>query len=345
MTDSSLSKALGDLASAPSMIEAAEIIVFHIEHHFPADRVCINWLDSEGSPTRYWGAGTELRAVGQLHPVLRDLFDQHPAQAHASFASRFDGAWRISGMVSQRRFRELPLYVDYYRHLETRDQCGFQLDWNWNESIQLVLSRGGKPFDQTFQNDLEVAMRAFRPVYALLNRQAQLLSKVDLLESLVSEGQVGFVRFCGKTKEIRRNRAAARLMEKAWNLSAEQWLATIRTSLPEATSRRVQAYCERLNGLSECPLRVIDLPGMEETDFTLILKEGHPDSGPKRHLSNLTRRETEVLHWITAGKTNSDVAAILGLSVRTIEKHCEHIFTKLGVESRLAAARVMLDSV
>jgi DNA-binding CsgD family transcriptional regulator len=54
----------------------------------------------------------------------------------------------------------------------------------------------------------------------------------------------------------------------------------------------------------------------------------------------LTAREAEVLTWISRGKTNADIADILGISRRTVEKHAERIFEKLGVETRSAAANV-----
>jgi ATP/maltotriose-dependent transcriptional regulator MalT len=43
------------------------------------------------------------------------------------------------------------------------------------------------------------------------------------------------------------------------------------------------------------------------------------------------------LSWIAKGKSNQDIAEILGLSFRTVKKHIEHIFNKLGVENRTAA--------
>ncbi|HYF57970.1 MAG TPA: helix-turn-helix transcriptional regulator, partial [Burkholderiaceae bacterium] len=52
----------------------------------------------------------------------------------------------------------------------------------------------------------------------------------------------------------------------------------------------------------------------------------------------LTGRETEVLLWVARGKTNRDIAEILGMSPRTVNKHLEHVFEKLGVETRTAAA-------
>jgi DNA-binding CsgD family transcriptional regulator len=51
----------------------------------------------------------------------------------------------------------------------------------------------------------------------------------------------------------------------------------------------------------------------------------------------LTQREAEVLAWVAQGKSNPEVAIILGMSARTVQKHLEHVFEKLGVESRTAA--------
>ncbi len=51
----------------------------------------------------------------------------------------------------------------------------------------------------------------------------------------------------------------------------------------------------------------------------------------------VTAREREVLDWLAAGKTDREIAAILGMSPRTVQKHLQHIYEKLGVETRTAA--------
>ena len=56
----------------------------------------------------------------------------------------------------------------------------------------------------------------------------------------------------------------------------------------------------------------------------------------------LTAREAEVLVWVARGKTNRDIGDILGMSPRTVTKHMEHILGKLGVETRTAAAGLVL---
>jgi len=53
---------------------------------------------------------------------------------------------------------------------------------------------------------------------------------------------------------------------------------------------------------------------------------------------NVTKRESEVLFWLANGKSNKEIAEILGMSVRTVNKHLEQVFPKLGVENRTAAA-------
>jgi DNA-binding CsgD family transcriptional regulator len=59
----------------------------------------------------------------------------------------------------------------------------------------------------------------------------------------------------------------------------------------------------------------------------------------------LTVREREVLTWIARGKSNAEIGAILGISSATVGKHLEHIYPKLGVENRTAAASFASDGI
>jgi DNA-binding CsgD family transcriptional regulator len=62
------------------------------------------------------------------------------------------------------------------------------------------------------------------------------------------------------------------------------------------------------------------------------------DSDDALRKLGLTAREAEVLYWVSQGKRNIEIGIILGARPRTITKHVEHIFEKLGVETRSAAA-------
>jgi DNA-binding response OmpR family regulator len=77
-------------------------------------------------------------------------------------------------------------------------------------------------------------------------------------------------------------------------------------------------------------------------EFLLRLAKDSSSDTPVEFSSELglTSREGEVLSWLSKGKTNRDIAQILGLSPRTVDKHLEQIYAKLGVENRTAAAAI-----
>lgn len=90
----------------------------------------------------------------------------------------------------------------------------------------------------------------------------------------------------------------------------------------------------------EISIRNLGQVGLGET--MLLLAQNNQRNGDTARLQQaaLTHRESEVLSWVAKGKTNRDIAEILGMSPRTVNKHLEHIFDKLGVETRSAAAAI-----
>jgi DNA-binding NarL/FixJ family response regulator len=105
--------------------------------------------------------------------------------------------------------------------------------------------------------------------------------------------------------------------------------ATVISALPGNEQLRLQ-YMGRL-GTNEFLLRLAKDSGSETpAEFSSEL--------------GLTMREGEVLSWLSKGKTNRDIAQILGLSPRTVDKHLEQIYSKLGVENRTAAAAIAVNA-
>lgn len=87
-------------------------------------------------------------------------------------------------------------------------------------------------------------------------------------------------------------------------------------------------------------LQLSFLGAMGPDEFLFRLTAANEKSGDhllREHFS-LTARESEVLLWIAKGKSNRDIGDILGLSARTVNKHLEQIYVKLGVENRASAA-------
>src|SRR6476661_7232225 len=69
---------------------------------------------------------------------------------------------------------------------------------------------------------------------------------------------------------------------------------------------------------------------------TKVFKPDFSSPGPLLKLGR-TPRAAEALLWLAQGKTNADIATILGITESTVKKHVQEIFEKLGVETRGAA--------
>jgi DNA-binding response OmpR family regulator/DNA-binding CsgD family transcriptional regulator len=105
------------------------------------------------------------------------------------------------------------------------------------------------------------------------------------------------------------------------------------------TDSRTTARCVLdLNGRRlECSL--LSSLGPDELLFRLAeIANTDADQSVLQRTFGVTSREAEVLLWISRGKPNRDIGEILNISPRTVNKHLEPIFVKLGVENRAAAA-------
>jgi DNA-binding response OmpR family regulator/DNA-binding CsgD family transcriptional regulator len=170
------------------------------------------------------------------------------------------------------------------------------------------------------------------------------------------------------------NARAANGSRAAMDASGRYLLATDRSGVlrwctPKARELLLQAYPERghdrdtlpvslvseLLRLKDDPKRVaaaepiavgnfhlecsyVSATGSDELLFCLSETGRREEQEVLQQMLKLTGREAEVLLWISRGKSNRDVAQILDISPRTINKHLERVFEKLGVENRSAAA-------
>lgn len=158
-----------------------------------------------------------------------------------------------------------------------------------------------------------------------------------LAREAVDVAGLGVVVLDGQGRVAWRSPQATRWLEGAFAHTeapaerAAAWLVQAQRdgeqTLPLADGRQLLARHMGASGLAES---------------MLLLSHAAAEAAAPRHLQQvaLTPRETEVLSWLTKGKTNRDIADILGMSPRTVNKHLEHIFEKLGVETRTAAAAI-----
>ncbi len=123
------------------------------------------------------------------------------------------------------------------------------------------------------------------------------------------------------------------------------------TSLPEGARAAIArgAVSETIllgeAGTRRLSLSMIGRTGEDELLFRLMSDDvGGEEAILKRRFA-VTSREAEVLLWVARGKSNRDIGDILGLSPRTVNKHLETVFAKLGVENRASAAILALKAI
>jgi DNA-binding CsgD family transcriptional regulator len=124
--------------------------------------------------------------------------------------------------------------------------------------------------------------------------------------------------------------------------------------LPDRLRRWVRYWQDSLNGKQSEPkpctplmvesgegcLNIRMLETRPDGDVVLLLsREGCYYPEGLRRLG-LARRESEVLFWISKGKTSREIATILSITRKTVDKHVERIHRKLGTETRTAAAAI-----
>lgn len=105
--------------------------------------------------------------------------------------------------------------------------------------------------------------------------------------------------------------------------------ASIRIEQPQGTIELV--VIDRLRGDEV----LIQLNELDPKQDVLRLQNG----------LNITQREAEVLLWVSYGKSNSDISDVLTISPRTVQKHLEHIYDKMGVETRSSAAAIAIKVI
>jgi len=100
-----------------------------------------------------------------------------------------------------------------------------------------------------------------------------------------------------------------------------------------------------LRGNAETSVKVRLVHDPDKIHHCLIFEREAFISDPKQlNLPELSSRETEIAFWIYQKKTNWEIGKILSISVRTVDKHVENIFRKLGVNDRQSLAKNLTES-
>ncbi|MEX5217592.1 MAG: helix-turn-helix transcriptional regulator [Nitrospira sp.] len=320
----------------------------HVVSSFPAlissDRTTFDEMDLANKHTvAVWHpADNALRET--LVPVFSRYMNQNPSVAYLS-DTRFDGAVKWSDFMTGRQFKRQALYQECYRRLGVKHQIGLALSVTPSALIPISLNRGLKDF--TEQDRLILNLIRPHLIQALLNAQivTQYQEECQRLDSVMQRVRMGVIELTGQGGIERTSHAASLWLESYFNAPRSSDM------LPEKLRRWVCQQDKRWTDMSQLPAPdralVVDRGYRkmvirfirEEERRTLFMEERVKGMEVDALVQfGLTRREAEILQFLTLSRTNAEIAGALQISPRTVQSVVERIFDKLGVDTRTAAA-------
>lgn len=265
------------------------------------------------------------------HPLYRDLHlttDTAP-RSLSDFMPESD--WKKTGFA---RAISEPIGMG--------DTLMFRLNTNNTEMIFMCVNRVEWGFTTRERQIVDLLRSHFSAARenATAFTNAQALALFSRPDAALATAGVVTIDESGQILHI--NRPAAELIRKYFEPGS--WARTLPPAVQSWVSRDASAglpvsSLEEANGEHRLSIRWSQL---DNGSKILLLEErtARPDAA----LAGLSRREAEVLHWIAEGKTNLEIGRILSISVRTVEKHVEIVYRKLGVENRMGAILRVLSS-
>lgn len=312
---------------------------------------CDNAVYNEANLQRGRVVWREDPAISPALPNARQIFErhmsEHPLVAHAEW----DGsAVRMSDFLTRPRFHDLGLYQEFFRRLDLEHQLSIRLPTASRLMVVVNLNRRRCDFSRRERALMELLRPHLAQAYRTAEAMTELRRGFGLLghggegrgRGLVITGADGRVRLATDGAEQCLDRYFPRRRPRSPRLPPvlREWVRREEAALRGGEDPpRPRAELVVANGTARLVVRLVS-----EAGRSLLLLEEHPVqlSERARQALGLTRREAEVLAWVAEGKTNPEIAAILGLSPRTIGNHLARIYDRLGVETRTAAARIAL---
>ena len=267
------------------------------------------------------------------------LMNDHPALTY--FKATGDGqALKFSDFLSVNEYHQLALYREALVWSGTEDQLGFCMRIESGLFIGVAFHRGERSFEERERILLNLVRPHVVQTYLHLEELAGYEDIKRDLQTALRENGLGVI-VLNDTREV--IHATPGAFER---LASYLPVPESAHRLPEKLERWAFRESDRETNASFVitreTARLILRSVKQETRLLLLLSEENSAVATEKLAQfKLTPRESETLRWIAEGKTNAEIAIILGISLSTAKQHVERILAKLGVENRTAAAMVL----
>ena len=299
----------------------------------------------------YRGWPNNHPTIPDAQAILGRYAHQHPIITHVERTKDL-GTRKITDFLSQRQFRNTDLYNEFYRPLQLPYNMGASIAITRNSVLAIGLNRVKRDFadDDIVLLDLlrPHLVQAYANAYCVSTIQEQIAALSQTIEGLdhAVMGVSPDGRILWATPQ------ATRYLSE-YMVDGRHRPDRMPTLLREWVKRQ-ESVLDNGSGLPAplTPLvirknhRSLSIRYVRKGSqrFLLLEQQGFDITPATLASLGLSRRESEILSWVVHGKTNPEIGTILGISPRTVQKHLERVYSRLGVENRHAATRMMLDS-
>jgi len=269
----------------------------------------------------------------RLFPRFQELAHQHPLISRQKQLADFP-VHKISDFLSRKSYRQLELYQDVYRHMGVEYQIAATIRLDPGRITAFALSRQRNDYTERDRAVLEM----LRPhlVIALNN-----LSLTTARQTILDSTKLGLRELSYATIIVDQQ---SRILYHTgpglkWIEAAPQGFLPVNISgwlNQVATNSRHQTMSLNTEDGEIC-IRYVPTGSPQRRLLVLTTGSQNIIPAPTNNFG-LSKRELEIARWIGDGKTNTEIASILGISPRTVQKHIEHIFEKMDVKTRVAVA-------
>jgi DNA-binding CsgD family transcriptional regulator len=294
----------------------------------------VSYNEVAEDPARTW-ALSRPHLDDDLVAAFARLAHENPVLEHIR-RTRDGRPRRISDFLTGEELRRLALFRDVYALLGIESQVAFTLPSRPSTVIGIALNRGRPDYNDAEVRLLAVArphlIQAYRAI-ELATLRAQTLRALE--RGLDSVGNP-VVAVDGRGRIAFATPAARRLLSEQLGVDAEGANARL-PGARDAGERGTGAIV--LDG-RDGPLTVRRIGDAADDGIELLALEagsGGLSVAALRGLG-LTPREAEALRWTALGRSAREAATLMGISPRTLEKHLQAVYAKLGVRSRSQAA-------
>jgi DNA-binding CsgD family transcriptional regulator len=291
--------------------------------------------------------GAIAKHLGGRMDVINRLSERHPIVSRVDFNNPGDLGFAMSDHMSPEEYRQSEFAREVYGDTAMADVMFGQLVAGVRRKAYLIAYFSGAGITVEARERFDAILLTVRGVLDRL--EAYNVERVVRQRIFVASAPMA-IFFLNQASEVcPLNHAAVTFAESRWApdeavrpLTPDQ-IAQIDRVVDGGWINPVTADWRDVTlDLGAGPAPIHALPKLSGEVILMFPISGHEPVGEEA-VTILTRRQREIMDWIAEGKTSAEAAIILGISPRTVEKHLEAVFQRLGVENRIAAMRRYLD--